>query len=397
MGKAAVYRLKPFTIILKREVNNPVIAERTEVKFDPGSKISGIAVVAQGSVIFAMELHHRGQRIKGALYRRAALRRGRRNRKTRYRAPRFNNRARPKGWLPPSLQSRVDNCVSWMRKLMRFVPVTECHVETVRFDTQRLENPEISGIEYQQGTLMGYEIRGYLLEKWGRKCAYCDEKGVPLEVEHVVPPPRGSNRVSNLTLACRSCNEKKGNKSIEEFLKRKPDRLQRIKSQLRKPLKDVAAVNATRNAIYGALKSFGVPTSMWSSGRTKLNRVRQGYEKSHWIDAACVGESGAQVSIAGVKPLEIRAMGRGCRQVRMTDKYGFPRGKAGRVKRVFGFSTGDRARLALPKGKYAGTWEGAIAGIRERGYHDIRCGRLKIKARHCNFKLLQRADGYAYA
>ena len=31
-----------------------------------------------------------------------------------------------------------------------------------------MENAEISGVEYQQGELQGYEVREYLLEKWGR-------------------------------------------------------------------------------------------------------------------------------------------------------------------------------------------------------------------------------------
>jgi hypothetical protein len=86
-------------------------------------------------------------------------------------------------------------------------PISSISVEAVRFDMQQMENPEISGIEYQQGTLAGYECREYLLEKWGRKCAYCDAENVPLQIEHIQPKGRrGSDRISNLTLACRPCN-----------------------------------------------------------------------------------------------------------------------------------------------------------------------------------------------
>lgn len=75
---------------------------------------------------------------------------------------------------------------------------------------QALENPDIEGAQYQQGTLAGYEVREYLLEKWGRTCAYCDAKDVPLQIEHIHPKAKGgSNRISNLTLACPSCNAKK--------------------------------------------------------------------------------------------------------------------------------------------------------------------------------------------
>jgi len=131
---------------------------------------------------------------------RRAIRRSRRSRKTRYRKPRFNNRTRPKGWLPPSLMSRVFNIETWVARLRRYCPITAISLELVRFDIQKMQNPEINGIEYQQGELFGYEVREYLLEKFGRKCAYCCAEGIPLQVEHIIPKTRGgSNRVSNLT------------------------------------------------------------------------------------------------------------------------------------------------------------------------------------------------------
>ncbi|HAO02349.1 MAG TPA: HNH endonuclease, partial [Halomonas sp.] len=105
--------------------------------------------------------------------------------------------------LAPSLQHRVDTVMAWVNRLSKSAPITGISQELVRFDTQKLESPEISGVEYQQGTLLGYEVREYLLEKWGRKCAYCGTADTPLEIEHVVPRSRGgSNRVSNLTLSC---------------------------------------------------------------------------------------------------------------------------------------------------------------------------------------------------
>ena len=212
-GRAAVYRKYPFTIIiLDREGGE---TQDTQTKIDPGAKTAGIAIVSnfkRGLVcIWAAELNHRGDAIRDALAKRRILRRGRRGRKTRYRPPRFDNRTRPKGWLPPSLQSRVDNITTWLNRLVKVSPVTHLAVERVRFDTQKMQNPEISGVEYQQGELQGYEVREYLLEKWGRKCAYCGAENIPLQVEHIVPRARrGSNRVSNLTLACEPCNMEKG-------------------------------------------------------------------------------------------------------------------------------------------------------------------------------------------
>jgi hypothetical protein len=173
-GKAAVYRLHPFTIILNDRAEGDT--QPVELKIDPGSKTTGIALVGhfeqQGAVVlFGANLNHRGQAIKNALESRRSLRRGRRGRNTRYRAPRFLNRTRPAGWLPPSIESRVNNTESMVRRLASRCPISEATVELVKFDLQQMQNPEISGAEYQQGELAGYEVREYLLEKWHRTCA----------------------------------------------------------------------------------------------------------------------------------------------------------------------------------------------------------------------------------
>ncbi len=394
--RAAVYRMQPFTIILKYRVEpHP---QPVEFKVDPGSKTTGLALVGilptQGRVVlWAANLAHRGQTIRERLSSRRVLRRGRRYRKIRYRTPRFLNRTRPAGWLAPSLRSRVENVSTWLNRLLDRAPISECHVETVRFDLQKLQNPEINGVEYQQGELLGYEVREYVLEKWGHKCAYCGIKNVPLEVEHIVPRSRGgSNRVSNLTLACTPCNQKKNNQTAVEF------GYPQIQAKVKQPLRDAAAVNTTRYAIGRIIQSMGLPTLFWSGGRTKKNRISQGYPKDHWVDAACVGETGGQVTITdGYRALQIKAIGRGTRQVVRTDKYGFPRGKAGRCKRVKGFQTGDLVKLMQLKGKYAGEHVGILAGIRERGTLDIKTQAGKISANWKNFSLIQRGDGYDYA
>lgn len=400
-GKAAVYRLQPFTIILKDRADGET--QPVEVKADPGSKTTGLALVGhfeqQGAVVlFGANLNHRGQAIKNNLESRRSLRRGRRGRKTRYRQARFLNRTRKAGWLPPSVESRVVNTESVIHRLASRCPITEASVELVKFDMQQMQNPEISGTEYQQGTLSGYELREYLLEKWHRTCAYCGKKDMPLQVEHIQPKANGgSNRVSNLTLACQPCNQKKGSQPIAEFLKGKPDLLKRIQAQAKVPLKDAAAVNASRWALVNRLKAQW-PVTVGSGGRTKFNRTRQHYAKDHWVDAACVGESGERVSIReGMTPLIITAKGRGTHQVVRTDKFGFPRGKAGRIKRAFGFSTGDIVKLVMPKGKYAGTYVAHLSGIRATGALDIKTAAGTVGASHKHFQLIQRNDGFDYA
>ena len=166
-GQATVWRRYPFTIMLKNRTTAESITHPHRLKLDPGSKTTGIAVLAEETslVVWAGELTHRGQAIRDGLLRRRTLRRGRRQRKTRYRARRLDNRRRHKGWLAPSLQHRVETTLTWLERLRRLCPIYFVSLELARFDTQLLQNPDISGVEYQQGCLAGYEIREYLLEK----------------------------------------------------------------------------------------------------------------------------------------------------------------------------------------------------------------------------------------
>jgi 5-methylcytosine-specific restriction endonuclease McrA len=392
-GKAAVFRRFPFTIILTRALTDAQ-PDALRLKIDPGSKITGLAIVndRSGAVVWSAELHHRGQRIHDRLLARRAIRRSRRQRHTRYRPARFANRRRREGWLPPSLQSRVQNVLTWISRLRCLTPVGALSQELVKFDTQVLQNPEISGIEYQQGTLAGYEIREYLLEKWGRRCAYCGAEGVPLEIEHIVPRTRGgSNRVSNLTLACHPCNESKGRRTAAEF--GRPEIQQRAKQ----PLKDAAAVNASRWALYHRLVTTGLPVEVGTGGRTKWNRAQRNLPKTHWFDAACVGASTpSTLHVRGVVPLAIHAMGRESRQMCRMDHFGFPRTSAKAARIVQGFQTGDIVRAGVSGGTKAGAYTGRVA-VRATGSFNIttRQGTVQgIPAHSC--RVIQRADGYAY-
>lgn len=397
-GKAAVLKRFPFTIILKKEMPQASPKPLT-VKIDPGSKTTGMALVDEaGVVVLAAELAHRGAAIKQSLDERRAYRRRRRSRKTRYRPARFDNRRCAAGWLPPSLEHRVETTMTWVRRLERLTNVAKLSVERVKFDMQALDNPEISGVEYQQGELQGHEVREYLLEKWNRACAYCGAKGVPLQLEHVVAKANGgSNRVSNLTLACEPCNKAKATLPVEVFLKRRPEVLVRIKAQLKRPLKDAAAVNATRRALHERLQATGLAVECGSGGLTKFNRVRQGHPKAHWIDAACVGASGASVRLdPTLKPLQIKACGHGVRQRCKPDKRGFPRTAAPRDKSFAGFQTGDIVKADVPWGKYAGRHTGRIA-IRHRPSFRLTTATIAFDVHPKHLFTVQRADGYAYS
>ncbi|HBE19494.1 MAG TPA: HNH endonuclease, partial [Cyanobacteria bacterium UBA11149] len=371
---AAVYRMYPFTLVLKCDIKTLPL-KPVRVKIDPGAKTTGLALLQNNVIIWKAELTHRGFAIHESLSARRAIRRNRRHRKTRYRKPRFLNRTRCQKWIAPSLMSRVYNILTWVKRLAHVCNITAISLELVRFDTQKMRNPEISGVEYQQGSLMGYELREYLLEKWKRECAYCGTKDTRLEIEHIQPRCKGgSNSVTNLTIACHKCNQKKGEKDIKVFLKNKPDVLKRILANAKKPLAETAAVNGTRWELYRRLQSTGLSVEVGTGGLTKFNRCQQGLPKTHWLDAACVGKTTPALlkNLQGL-PLLILAMGWGCRQMMPMDKFGFPRKGYKAKQKVVGWNTGDI--VSVIGGKYEGVKCQRIKTTRAKGNFDIRVDR----------------------
>lgn len=430
-GKAVIHKRYPFVIRLKEQKENEGNASY-EVKIDPGSKVTGVAVVKNGNAVILGELHHK-KGISEELKSRRDLRRGRRSRKTRYRRCKYPNKkgqknafvsSRPKGWLAPALKARVQQIQNLVTKLCRYTPVSSFAMELVKFDMQQMENAEISGVEYQQGELHGYEVREYLLEKWGRRCAYCLETDVPLEVEHTHPKARGgSNRVSNLTLACRTCNEEKGKLLLSEWSEhikaKKTKRYQTIAKQIpmiekkrKQPLKDASAVNSTRWALYRALEKTTLPLTVQSGAKTKMQRIQAGFPKEHYYDALCVGEPKVR-SIKTSIVIEFHAMGRGNRQMARVDKYGFPKchtdaekykksgnrkGHRERKKLCHGFQTGDLVQASVPEGKKKGVYSGRVS-IRHNGFFNVRdhaTGEVVqgISWKYC--RLIHRSDGWDY-
>jgi 5-methylcytosine-specific restriction endonuclease McrA len=352
-------------------------------------------------ISFLMELVHRGQAIKDALHSRAAMRRTRRTRNLRYRAPRFLNRGGDKtGSIAPSLMHRVLTTRTWVQRLCKLAAVTHLAQELVKFDMQgmqaRAEGGEISGLAYQQGTLFGYDVREYLLQKWGRECMYCSKDSLPLQVEHITPKAKGgSNRVSNLGLACQCCNQKKGAMDVRDFVK-DSKRLARILARAKAPLKDAAAVNATRWVLLNTLKATGMPIETGTGAQTKFNRTRLGIAKGHALDAACVGDV-ADVRRPAQPVLQVKCTGRGSHCRTRLDAFGFPRGYLMRQKSVHGFRTGDMVKAVVPKGVKAGTYIGRAA-IRKTGSFNIQTSADVIEGighKHC--QVTQKGDGYGYS
>ncbi len=242
--RAVVHRVWPFTIRLKDRSREASQVQPIALKLDPGSKTTGMALVRieptqDGEIHHAVQLAdltHRGEVVHRALQQRAGYRRRRRSANLRHRPPRFANRGRQSGWLPPSLRSRIGNVLTWARRYGRWAPLSRIEIERVKFDMALLQDPEITGILYQRGELFGWEIRSYLLEKFGRRCVYCGRGDTAFEIDHVVPRSRGgTDRVSNLVLSCHDCNSAKGDQTAAEFGH------PHVEGEAQLPLRDAAA------------------------------------------------------------------------------------------------------------------------------------------------------------
>lgn len=412
-GRASVFRRFPFTIILHDRIVEESVLQEVEVKIDQGSKTTGVALVVHGdtgpAVAFAAHIEHRTN-VKSSLDSRRAIRRSRRNRKTRYRQARFLNRTKPKGWLPPSLVSKGENILNWVIRLCRFAPINKFALETAKFDMQKLENPEIAGTQYQQGRMFGYaDKKAYLFERENGCCIYCGihASKAKMEIEHVIPRSRGgTDSLSNLVLSCHACNQAKGNLSLSEYLKGKPTVLRRVRAHLGQDYKDAAHTNSIRLFVLNKLRAMadaiGAKLVVGFGSTTKQNRLSLGLPKDHWIDAAVCTSDGSAVKVEpSLKPLTIKAVGRGSRQFCRMDRYGFPRtSPKPRSKNFFGFKTGDIVKAIVPVGARTkvpvGTYTGRVA-VRSTGHFDIKTKDTKLTISHRYCKPIHLMDGYSYA
>ena len=352
--------------------------QSSSLMIDPGKSFTGIAIVRDDeqqnrTILFCATLRHRND-VRKRLTQRASFRRTRRGR-LRFRKPRFSNRRRSAGWLPPSLRSRLDNTITWVYRLNGLIAISEIHVETTQFDVQHLRNPRVHGKDYQQGPLYQTTLRAFVIHRDNSTCRYCGKKARPVELDHVIPRSlSGPDSPWNLVVACHKCNQRKGNKSLAEFLKRRPQRLADIKAQLQKPLASAAHMNVIIPELLRRLCQQGHHVTEHDAAQTAANRQTLNVKKDHHIDAAVLGEPATLREVPN-HILSIKAIGRGQRKRIMPDQYGTPRsqdwanycrlspaarrkiptpGHKNRRKRIDGIGTGDLVQIQHASGTVRG-------------------------------------------
>jgi hypothetical protein len=278
-GKAQVVRRAPFTIQLLYATGE---AKQTIVLgIDAGYSIVGFSAVSEQKELLAGEFILRKD-VSKKITERSIYRRTRRG-KLWYRKPRFLNRvsSKKKGWFAPSITHKLESHIRLVEILKQLLPITKIIVEVASFDTQKLQNPGIKSIEYQQGSLFGFTVRNYLLEKWSHQCVYCKKRNIPLEIEHIIPKSRGgTDRINNLTISCRSCNLKKSNKLECECSTKIQKIITKIQQHAKVTYKAATFMTMMRKQLVERLNcrhTYG--------DHTKYHRTKIGLSKSHVNDA----------------------------------------------------------------------------------------------------------------
>jgi len=427
-GKARIFCYGPFTIQLTYDTTEYVPVEAS-LGVDPGASDTPLAVEQHGpgaktcEITYAKEILMRTD-ISTQLKRRANARKNRRGRKTRYRKPRFDNRPKtacsicgknhtPKLWkkvkrkngnsyknvsngrasicrkcqhehpgekgkhdtdivLNPTLRNKVETIVREVEKLFKVMPVKKVRVEMAAFDAQKMTNPGIQGMEYQHGTLFGYEVKEYLLFKYGHKCAYCKNRrgDQVLEVDHIIPRIRGgSDRVSNLAIACRTCNWEKGSKTAgeygfsniqEEAAKYWAFRYSALTQSYKWALwRELSKLCAKYNAILEA--TFGY--------QTKARRLELGLPKAQIIDAMVIAAGDRGFSLPPEYLVERRIKARlPYHRFSNENKKGKTCVKTPAVREVYGFKLWDKVSFVDKAGEKT---VGYITGLRARGSFEV--------------------------
>ena len=352
-NKAKVIKRTPFTIQLLYET--PEHTQPVALGIDAGSKTIGMSAATGKEELYAAEIQLRTD-ITENLSTRREFRRARRNRKTRYRQPRFLNRVhrKKKGWLAPSIESKIHTHLKAAADVCAILPISRITVETASFDLQKIKNPDITGAEYQQDEQLNFwNVREYVLFRDAHACQ--GRKGCKnhiLNVHHIESRKIGGNAPNNLITLCENCHNAYHAGKLKLSLKRGPS------------FRYAAFMGIMRWAFYNRLKDIHPNVGFTYGYITKNTRIRSGLAKEHAVDARCISGNAAAV------PSEDRYLRKAVRtRNRQIHKASVKKGGYRKLnqasKFVFGYQLFDKVRM--PDGQ-----EGFVFGRRASGYFDIR-------------------------
>lgn len=276
--KAKVLKRCPFTIQLLYKTLN--VTQDITLGIDAGSRHVGLSATTDKKELYAAEVELRND-IVDLLSTRRQYRRSRRNRKTRYRKPRFENRKRGDRWLAPSVQNKIDTHLTVVRRVHEILPIAKIVVEVASFDIQKIKNPDIKGTDYQQGEQLGFwNVREYVLFRDGHTCQCCKgkSKDKSLNVHHIESRKTGGDAPNNLVTLCKTCH-----KGYHEGTVKLPRAIKRGMS-----FRDAAFMGIMRWAFYNQLKDLYTDVSLTYGYLTKNTRIRNGLQKTHCVDARCI-------------------------------------------------------------------------------------------------------------
>ena len=378
--RAVVKSCHPFTIQLTMATGQS--KQPIKLGVDPGYEHAGFSASTEKEEVFACTVKMRTD-ITKLLAQRRALRRARRNRKTRYRAPRFNNRVRSKhkGWLAPSVENRIAVHLSFVAKIKRLLPITEVIVESASFDLQKLQNPAISGAEYQEGPSLGqYNRRAAVLARDGYKCCCCHGKSKDprLEVHHIESRRTGGNAFNNLVTLCSTCHAGITNGNIKPKFKRGPS------------FQAAAHMNIMRTKLLERLNEANpeLKIGITYGYITKFERDTRGIAKSHCADAFCIAGNFAAKRLGSyIFYLQTRCHNRKIHKFKILE--GGKRKLNQQKYELYGFRLFDKV-------SYLGQ-VGFIFGRRKSGYFDVRKldgTRISASIKYKNLRLLQKRTTY---
>lgn len=394
--KAKIIKYQPFTIQLL--YGSYGYKQEIHIGVDLGAKHIGLAVTSQGNVLTKGEIELR-QDIKSNLETRRILRRSRRNHKTRYRKARFLNRTSTKkeGWLPPSIQSRIDNTFRWIDRFCSLLPSPQLHIEVGKFDVQKMLNPDIQGKEYQEGELLSYhDIRYFVFARDNYTCQVCKKKNKILNTHHIIYRSHGgTDRVSNLISVCTDCHTYENHQEgqiLWKWMQEKKKTLQ---------FKETVFMNVIRRKILNRY-----PTARITYGSvTTPKRKELGLEKTHFNDAIAISniavvkkDDRGQFKIVQFRKKKRSLHEATARKGRKTKNTKCKRNEKN-TKQLKGFSLNDKVKVfgrvgfisgfTGTSGAYVKTIDGEYITLPNKSYKQVNLSQLTRLCRNNNWQFVQ--------